>query len=75
MDNSSREGRVVTFSIGHGVDTIRRPAFVGLFCRAAEWAATGKVTLSPPDLTGENRRRAWPYYSEMTIVGYSSILP
>lgn len=73
--NHCGKGRTVTFSIGHGIDTIRRRAFVPLFCRAAEWAATGKVTIPPPDLTGENRRRAWPYYTEMTIVEYSSILP
>ncbi|HTR25579.1 MAG TPA: ThuA domain-containing protein [Terriglobales bacterium] len=69
------KGRVVTFSIGHGIDTIRRRAFVPLFCRAAEWAATGKVTIAPPDLTGENRRRTWPYYSAMSIAEYSSIMP
>ena len=68
------KGRVATFTIGHGVDTIRRPAFVALLCRAAEWAATEQVTLPPPNLKGENRRRAWPYYSELTIAEYASLV-
>ncbi len=68
-------GRVVVITIGHGIDTIRRPGFVGLYCRAAEWAATGTVTLSPPDLTGENRRRAWPYYSALSLVEASALTP
>lgn len=68
-------GRVFVMTIGHGIDTIRRPGFVGLYCRAAEWAATGSVTLTPPDLTGENRRRAWPYYAPLSIAEYSALLP
>ena len=73
--NRYGDGRVFVMTIGHGIDTIRRPGFVGLYCRAAEWAATGNVTLPPPDLKGENRRRAWPYYSPLSIVEYSSLLP
>ncbi len=73
--NSYGEGRVFVISIGHGVDTIRRPGFVGLYCRAAEWVATGKVTLPPPDLKGEKRRRAWPYYSDLSVVEYSALIP
>lgn len=69
------EGRVFVITIGHGVDTIRRPGFVGLFCRAAEWAVTGEVTIPPPDLTGENRRRAWPYYTPISIAEYSALVP
>ncbi len=68
-------GRVFVMTIGHGIDTIRRPGFVGLYCRAAEWAATGEVTLPPPDLKGENRRRAWPYYSSLSVVEYSALIP
>jgi len=69
------DGCVFVITIGHGVDTIRRPGFVGLFCRAAEWAATGSVTIPPPDLTGENRRRAWPYYAPIDLVEYSAMMP
>jgi type 1 glutamine amidotransferase len=69
------EGRVFVVTIGHGIDTIRRPGFVALFCRAAEWAATGEVTIPPPDLRGDNRRRAWPYYTDISIVEYSSMVP
>jgi uncharacterized protein len=73
--NRFGDGRVFVISIGHGIDTIRRPGFVALYCRAAEWTATGAVTLAPPDLTGENRRRAWPYYSPFSIAELSSLLP
>lgn len=65
--NRCGEGRVFTVTIGHGIDTLRRPAFVALLCRGAEWAAAGVVTLHPPDLANENRFRAWPYYSALTI--------
>ena len=73
--NHYGQGRVCVITIGHGIDTIRRPTFVALVCRAAEWAATGKVTIPPPDLRGDNRRRVWPYYSDLTIVEYSSLVP
>lgn len=73
--NRYGEGRVFVLTIGHGPDTIRRPGFVGLYCRAAEWAATGNVTLPPPDIKGENRRRAWPYYCEISVVEYSALIP
>jgi uncharacterized protein len=73
--NHFGEGRVFVISIGHGVDTIRRPGFVALYCRAAEWTATANVTIPPPNLQGENRRRAWPYYSELSVVDYSALVP
>ena len=73
--NRFGEGRVFAISIGHGIDTIRRPGFVALYCRAAEWAATGTVTLAPPDLTGENRRRAWPYYCDLSLAELSALTP
>jgi uncharacterized protein len=73
--NRFGEGRVFAISIGHGIDTIRRPGFVALYCRAAEWAATGAVTLAPPDLSGENRRRAWPYYCDLSIVEAAALTP
>jgi type 1 glutamine amidotransferase len=42
------KGRVFTTVLGHDVETIQTPAFVGTFLRGAEWAATGKVTLPVP---------------------------
>lgn len=65
--NRYGDGRVLVVSIGHGPDTIRRPNFVALLCRGAEWAATGEVTIAPPDLKNERRRRAWPYYSDADV--------
>jgi hypothetical protein len=70
---SEQEGRVAVLTIGHGPDTIRRPQFVALCVRMAEWAATGKVTIEAPNLKGENRRRAWPYYEDISIVEYASL--
>jgi uncharacterized protein len=73
--NRFGEGRVFVISIGHGIDTFRRPDFVALYCRAAEWTATGEVTLAPPDRNGENRRNAWPHYTALSIVEASNLLP
>ncbi|MDL2294193.1 ThuA domain-containing protein [Ruminococcaceae bacterium OttesenSCG-928-D13] len=67
------KGRVFSVSIGHGPDTLKRPAFAGLLCRATEWAASGNVTIPYPDLAGLNRQRAWPYYLDMTITQYADI--
>ncbi len=42
-------GRVFTTVLGHGPDQMRlSPGFQALVSRGAEWAATGKVTLSVP---------------------------
>jgi len=71
--NTYGKGRVFVVSIGHGPDTIRRHAFVSMMCRAAEWAASGEVTILPPDISGENRLRVWPYYLDMTISEYASL--
>lgn len=65
--NRYGQGRVFVMTLGHGPDTIKRPGFVALFCRGAEWAATGEVTLPPPDRSGENRFRVWPFYSGITV--------
>jgi len=59
------KGRVFTTSIGHGPDTLRRPAFIGMLCRATEWAASGSVTIPYPDLSGEKRLLCWPFYKDM----------
>lgn len=61
--NRYGEGRVFVITIGHASESIKRPGFVALFCRGAEWAATGQVTLPPPNLSGENRFLTWPYYA------------
>lgn len=67
------KGRVLSISIGHGPDTLKRPNFVGLLCRGTEWVASGETTIPYPDLTGLNRRRAWPYYLDMTVTDYGRI--
>jgi len=59
------KGRVFTISIGHGPDTIKRPSFVGMVCRATEWVASEEVTIPYPDLGGDNRLRCWPYYLDL----------
>jgi uncharacterized protein len=56
-------GRCFTLTLGHDWDTFRRIPFMTLLCRGVEWAATGEVTLGPPDRDGENRWRLWPYYA------------
>lgn len=56
-------GRCFTITLGHDRDTFRRINFMTLLCRGVEWAATGQVTLDPPDRDGENRWRVWPYYA------------
>jgi type 1 glutamine amidotransferase len=61
--NRYGKGRVFAVSIGHEMETIGRVEFVALFCRGAEWAATGKVTIDPPDRSGDNRLIPWPYYT------------
>lgn len=67
------KGRVFSVTIGHGPDTLKRPAFAGLLCRGTEWAASGKVTIPYPDLSGLKRKRAWPYYLDMTVTDYARI--
>ncbi|MCL2376982.1 MAG: ThuA domain-containing protein [Defluviitaleaceae bacterium] len=64
--NMYGKGRVFAISIAHGPDTLRRPVCVAMLCRAAEWVCSGEVTIQPPDLSGENRLRAWPYYLDIT---------
>lgn len=56
-------GRVFGMSLGHAQETLGRVTYLTMLVRGTEWAASGQVTLDPPDRTGENRLRAWPYYS------------
>lgn len=67
------KGRVLSISIGHGPDTLKRPSFVGLVCRGTEWAASGEVTIPYPDLSGLKRLRVWPYYRDMTVTDFANI--
>ena len=71
--NTYGKGRVFVVSIGHGADTIKRPTFVAMLCRAAEWAASGEVTIEPPDLQNEKRLRVFPYYLDMTVTQYGRL--
>lgn len=60
--NEYGNGRAFIVTIGHDIDTLRRLNFLVMFVRGCEWAATGKVTIEPPDRTGEARLNPWPYY-------------
>lgn len=71
--NTYGKGHVVSIFIGHGPDTIRRPPFVAMLARAAEWVSSGEVTIEAPDLNGLNRLRAWPYYSDLTVQDYAAL--
>ena len=42
------KGRVFVTALGHDVEAMKSPAFVGAFTRGAEWAATGSVTIPLP---------------------------
>jgi hypothetical protein len=42
-------GRVFVTPLGHDADGQRCPGFAALLARGAEWAATGRVTLTLPD--------------------------
>lgn len=43
------KGRVFSMTLGHGPDTMMYDGVKTLMARGAEWAATGKVTISPYD--------------------------
>ncbi|MFB2585136.1 ThuA domain-containing protein [Herbiconiux liukaitaii] len=55
-------GRSFTITLGHDHDTFRKAEFMTTLVRGTEWAATGTVTLDPPDRTAHRRWRTWPYY-------------
>jgi uncharacterized protein len=45
------QGRIFVTALGHHAAAVSTPAFVATFTRAAEWAATGAVTLPvPPEM-------------------------
>ena len=56
-------GRSFCVTLGHDWDTFRKVPFMTLLVRGVEWAATGQVTLGPPERTGAARWRVWPYYA------------
>lgn len=60
--NHYGNGRAFVITIGHDIDTMRRMGFLTLFVRGSEWAATGSVTILPPERSGDNRLKTWPYY-------------
>lgn len=62
--NTFGKGRVFVITLGHEIETLRRIGYMTLLCRGTEWAATGKITLDPPDRRGDRRLRDWPYYGD-----------
>ena len=60
--NKYGNGRAFSISLGHGDGTIKRQGFMVLFLRGLEWAATGQAEILPPDRSGDNRLKPWPYY-------------
>jgi hypothetical protein len=56
-------GRSFCVTLGHDWDTFRKLPFMTLLVRGVEWAATGEITLGPPERTGAARWRVWPYYA------------
>lgn len=60
--NTYEQGRAFVMTLGHAMETLRRVPYMTMLCRGVEWAATGEVTIYPPDRSGENRLKPWPYY-------------
>ena len=54
-------------TLGHDWDTFRKVPFMALLVRGVEWAATGEVTLGPPERTGAARWRLWPSTPETRL--------
>ncbi|MCD7737727.1 MAG: ThuA domain-containing protein [Lachnospiraceae bacterium] len=64
--NRYGKGRVFVCEPGKDYETFNRLPYVTLLCRGVEWAASGSVTLNPPDTTSGNRKfRPWPYYDQL----------
>ena len=62
--NTFGKGRVFAMTIGHDLETWRRVSYLTLLCRGVEWAATGYITIEPPDRSEENRFKKWPYFGQ-----------
>ncbi len=43
------KGRVFATALGHDADAMKSPGFAATLTRGAEWAATGDVSIPPPD--------------------------
>jgi type 1 glutamine amidotransferase len=63
--NTYGAGRIFTCLPGNDYETWNRIPFITLLVRGVEWAVTGKITLGPPDLSGNRKYRAWPYYDNI----------
>ncbi len=60
------EGRVFVNALGNDYETMNRIPYLTMLCRGVEWAATGKITIDPPDTTSGNKKfRPWPYYNDL----------
>ena len=63
--NTYGAGRIFANALGNDYETWNRIPYMTLLCRGVEWAATGKITIEPPDLSGNRKYRAWPYYDNI----------
>jgi hypothetical protein len=63
--NTYGSGRIFANALGNDYETWNRISYLTTLVRGVEWAATGKVTLGPPDLSGNRKYRAWPYYDDV----------
>ncbi len=72
--NTYGKGRVFVTAIGHGADTIKRPAFCCLLARGCEWACSGEITIPYPDIQEERRFAAWPYYDNVSYAKVAEIM-
>jgi type 1 glutamine amidotransferase len=63
--NTYGAGRIFGHTLGNDYETWNRIPYMTMLVRGVEWAATGKVTLDGPDLSGNRKYRAWPYYDNL----------
>jgi type 1 glutamine amidotransferase len=63
--NTYGAGRIFGHTLGNDYETWNRIPYMTMLVRGVEWAATGKVTLDGPDLSGNKKYRAWPYYNNL----------
>jgi type 1 glutamine amidotransferase len=63
--NTYGSGRIFGCTPGNSYETFNRIQYITLLCRGVEWAAMGKVTIEPPDITGDKKFRPWPYYDNV----------
>lgn len=62
--NTYGDGRVFAMSIGHDMETWGKSTYLTLMVRGVEWAATGEITIDPPDRAEVNRFKPWPYFGQ-----------